>query len=258
MPRKDAIRGPSSRIRSSGHPPYAHAVRREAGAAVEQDRGHAPQRAPLLHRLQVLEQRAAPAMPSSRGGRRRRARTRPASAPGWRGSRRRRAPTARSPRARSKSTASAAAASVSVPFSISRSMRILNSRSVGSWRTDSAPVRRCEHVERALEPEPRAGLGGDREPQVEVVVAQVVVRDAGVRVDDLGRAPGVLGVDPRGHQHRAVAEHARVEDRRDLADDALVEQPPRARQHLLLGQLRQARHLRVRAARRAGSCPGAG
>ena len=38
------------------------------------------------------------------------------------------------------STASATAASVSVPFSISRSMRILNRRSVGSWRTDSAPV----------------------------------------------------------------------------------------------------------------------
>ena len=40
------------------------------------------------------------------------------------------------------STASATAASASVPFSISRSIRILNRRSVGSCRTDSAPVRR--------------------------------------------------------------------------------------------------------------------
>ena len=38
-------------------------------------------------------------------------------------------------------TASPAAASESVPFSISRSMRILKSLSVGSWRIDSAPVR---------------------------------------------------------------------------------------------------------------------
>ena len=41
------------------------------------------------------------------------------------------------------STASPAAASASVPASISRSMRILNSFSVGSWRIDSAPVSAC-------------------------------------------------------------------------------------------------------------------
>jgi hypothetical protein len=46
-------------------------------------------------------------------------------------------------------------------------------------------------------------------------------------------------------EHRAVAEHARVEDRRDLADDALVEQPPGAAQHLVLGELRHARDLGV-------------
>ena len=43
----------------------------------------------------------------------------------------------------SGSLASAAADSASVPFSISRSMRILNSLSVGSWRIDSAPVSRA-------------------------------------------------------------------------------------------------------------------
>src|SRR5947208_950610 len=38
------------------HLPDAHAVRGEAGAAVEEDRGHAPQEAPLAHPLEVLEQ----------------------------------------------------------------------------------------------------------------------------------------------------------------------------------------------------------
>ena len=38
------------------------------------------------------------------------------------------------------SWATPAAARSLVPFSISRSIRILNSLSVGSWRTDSAPV----------------------------------------------------------------------------------------------------------------------
>ena len=56
-----------------------------------------------------------------------------------------------------------------------------------------------------------------------------------MRVDDLGRAPGVLGVDLRGHEHRAVAERARVEDRSDLADDAVVKQALNVGQHLLLG-----------------------
>ena len=57
----------------------------------------------------------------------------------------------------------------------------------------------------------------------------------------------VLGVDLGGHQHRAVAEHARVEDRRDLADDPVVEQPLDAAQHLVLGHLGQLGHARERA-----------
>ena len=55
--------------------------------------------------------------------------------------------------------------------------------------------------------------------------AQVVVRDAGVGVDQFGRPLRVLGVDFGGDQHRFVAERAGVEDRRDLADDPVVEQP---------------------------------
>jgi hypothetical protein len=75
------------------------------------------------------------------------------------------------------------------------------------------------------------------QPDVEVVVAQVVVRHARVRVDDLRRPPGVLGIDLGRHQHRAVAEHACVEDRRDLADDSPVQQPLRSGQNLVLGEL---------------------
>jgi hypothetical protein len=104
-----------------------------------------------------------------------------------------------------------------------------------------------EHLERALEPELRARFGGDREPHVEVVVAEVVVRDAGVRVDDRGRPVRVLRVDLRGDQHRAVAEHAGIEDRRHLADDPLVDQAGDAAKHLLLGHLGGARDRRVRA-----------
>ncbi len=54
--------------------------------------------------------------------------------------------------------------------------------------------------------------------------AQVVMGDAGVGVDRLGGALGVLGVDFGGDQHRFVTERAGVEDRRDLADDPAVEQ----------------------------------
>ena len=50
------------------------------------------------------------------------------------------------------------------------------------------------------------------------------MRHAGVGVDDLGGAVGVLGIDLGGDQHRRVAECPRVEDRGDLADDALDEQ----------------------------------
>ena len=116
----------------------------------------------------------------------------------------------------------------------------------------------CEHLQRAFQPKRRVRLGGDREPQVELVVAQVVVRDARVGVDHLRRPMGVLGVDLRGHQHRGVAERARVEDRRHLADDPLLQQararapspppPPSSR----------APPPARKAGGRSGSCPASG
>ena len=98
-----------------------------------------------------------------------------------------------------------------------------------------------DHVERAVEPELRVRLDRDREPEVEVVVAQVVVRDARMRVDELRRAVRERRVDLRRDEHRAVAERARVEDRRDLADDALVEQVLDALEHLGLVEAGEVR-----------------
>jgi hypothetical protein len=69
-----------------------------------------------------------------------------------------------------------------------------------------------------------------------------------VRVDDVSRAVRVLGIDLGRHEHRAVAERARVEDGRDLADDALVDQVLDPAQHLVLRGLRQRRDARKRAA----------
>ena len=98
-----------------------------------------------------------------------------------------------------------------------------------------------EGGERALEPERGAGLGRDREPDVELVVAQVVVADAGMLVDDVRGAPRVLRVDLGGDEHRGVAERTRIEDRRDLADDPLVEELLDAGDHLVLGDVRLGR-----------------
>jgi hypothetical protein len=61
-----------------------------------------------------------------------------------------------------------------------------------------------------------------------------------VRVDELRRAVRVGGVHLRSYQHRCVAERARVEDRRDLADDPLLEQVRDPLEHLLLGEPREA------------------
>jgi hypothetical protein len=104
-----------------------------------------------------------------------------------------------------------------------------------------------EDVERALQAELGVLLDGDREPHVEVVVAQVVVADAGVRVDGLRGAPRVLGVDLGGDEHRAVAERPRVVDRRDLADDPVLEQQLHALEDDALVDAGLARHGGVRA-----------
>ena len=126
-------------------------------------------------------------------------------------------------------------------------MRILNSFSVGSWRTEWAPVFALMMSIVPSRPSGESGLGGEREPEVEVVVAQVVVGDARVGVDELRGAVRVLRVDLGGDQHRGVAERARVEDRRDLADDAAVEQALDALHDLVLGDAREPRDVGERA-----------
>ena len=61
------------------------------------------------------------------------------------------------------------------------------------------------------------------------------------------RAVRVRGIDLGGDEHRRVAERARVEDRRDLADDPLVEQVLDALEDLVLAQPGELGDARVRA-----------
>ncbi len=63
------------------------------------------------------------------------------------------------------------------------------------------------------------GWHRDGEPHVEVVVAPVVVRDAGVRVDDGSGMVQTVGRDAHRHQCRGVSERLRVIDGADLPDD---------------------------------------
>src|SRR5215207_10144440 len=74
-----------------------------------------------------------------------------------------------------------------------------------------------QHVYGVLEPQ--AGIGGHshRVPEVELVVALVVVGDAGVGVYCLGAFVELVRWDLGRHQARLVAEDASVEDRADLA-----------------------------------------
>ena len=67
-----------------------------------------------------------------------------------------------------------------------------------------------------------------------------------MRVDHLRRAMRMLGIDLRRDEHRGVAERARVEDRRDLADDPLVEQALNAAITSSSATPRQRRDVRVR------------
>ena len=215
------------------------------GAAVEEDRGDAAQRSALAHPLEVLEQ-ALDRQPE-RVGRR---------LVGLRHDRHVALELAdngdvelrqldRVELARRRGHGGAWRARPCRP-TISRSMLILKSVSVGQLADRLGARQALKDLERAVEPQLRVGLGGDREPEVELVVAQVVVRDAGVRVDDLRRPVRVLRVDLRRDEHRAVPERARVEDRRDLADDALVDQVLNPSQHLVLGHLGQLGDSRIR------------
>ncbi len=99
-----------------------------------------------------------------------------------------------------------------------------------------------QDLKRALQAQRRIGLRGDGEPDVELVVAQVIVRHPGVGVDHVGRPPRVLRIDLGRDQHRGVAQGAGVEDRSDLADDPLVEQALDPGQDLLLADPGLAGH----------------
>src|ERR687898_1937024 len=74
-----------------------------------------------------------------------------------------------------------------------------------------------QHVDGAFESQAGVGRDGHGIPEVELVVALVVVGDAGVGVYSLGAFAQPVCLDPGGDQARLVAEDARVEDGADLA-----------------------------------------
>ena len=88
-----------------------------------------------------------------------------------------------------------------------------------------------EQLDGAIEAELRARRDGEREPHVQLVLAQVVVAHARVRREDRRRGVLALGGRARRDEHAAVAEPTRVEDRGDLADDLLLAQGGHALDH---------------------------
>jgi hypothetical protein len=225
--------------------PDAHAVGREAGPPVVEDRGHAPQAAALAQRLEPLEDRRDRYAEPLGGGRvgfgdhRHRA---------LRGANRGDVLLAERDRLELHRLGGLAGGAQrlgpALHLEVHADLEQAQRRELAD-RLRAGPL--GDDVERSVQAQARVGLDRDREPEVEVVVAQVVVRDARVRVDELGGTVRVGGIDLRGDQHRGVAERARVEDRRDLADDPLVEQPADALQDLVLGQPSEPRDGRERA-----------
>src|SRR5918992_1733935 len=74
-----------------------------------------------------------------------------------------------------------------------------------------------QHVHGALEPQARVGGHRHRVPEVELVVALVVVGDAGMGVYGFGALGELVGWDLGGYQARLIAEDTGVEDGADLA-----------------------------------------
>ena len=210
-----------------GYGPHAHRVRLESGAAVVHHRGEA------AHQLAFLER-----------AQRRRAR-RPRSTPMPICSRVRPRTAARRS-ARSCCTTRIVASSRSersgAGISALRSGRSCSSTSAFAFgrglaghvelhadlvqrdrrqRARDARTRLAvQHVDVLVEGVARRDR--DRVPEVVVVVALVVVAHAGVFADHRGGFVDVVGVDLRRDERRRVAERTRVEDRRQLAQHAVL------------------------------------
>ena len=216
-----------------GHLPHAHAVGAEAGAPVVEDRGDAAEQSPFLHVLEVGEEAFLGDL-QLLGGLRVRLRD-------------------------DRHVALGGADHLDVELVVGLALGLCRRRHLDCLgqcvcialhlevHADLEQLERGELADRlgaglarerlegSVEAQRRVGLGGDREPDVELVVSQVVVRYTRVRVDDVRRPPRVLGVNLGRDQHRGVAEGAGVEDRGDLADDALVEELLDAGDRFLFG-----------------------
>ena len=105
----------------------------------------------------------------------------------------------------------------------------------GGQRTDRLDVSHAaEQFDRLVEPNLRVAGHGDREPQVEIVLALVVVRHAWVGADDVGCKLLRAWLGAGRDEARLVAESARVEDPRDLPHDTFAAQSRDALEHLVL------------------------
>ena len=102
-------------------------------------------------------------------------------------------------------------------------------------RADHVDVRQLtQKLHRAIQAELRARRHGEREPHVQLVLAQVVVTHARVRREDRRRLVLALGRHARRDEHAAIAQPARIEDRGDLAYDLLLAQRGHALDHRVL------------------------
>jgi hypothetical protein len=94
-----------------------------------------------------------------------------------------------------------------------------------------------EELDGRVDAEPGERRDEEREPEIEVVVAPVVLRDAGMRVDGGGRFVHANRIDAGSDEARPVPERSRVELCGKLTDDAFASQALGALDDFLLGHV---------------------
>ena len=93
-------------------------------------------------------------------------------------------------------------------------------------RTDGIASRFiAEKLDSLVEAEGRRRRDGDREPEIEIVVAPVILGNAGMRVDGRSGFVDAVGIDFRGDETGTVAEGARIELGGEVAHEAVALQP---------------------------------
>src|SRR5207244_9714986 len=78
----------------------------------------------------------------------------------------------------------------------------------------------AEDLNGLFETELRVRRDGDREPQIEIIVAPVVLRYPRMRIDRLRGVINAIGIDLRRHETGTISERARIELRTELPNDS--------------------------------------